>query len=243
MMQQATQADASELKVEKRSAVGKGVARKLRKKGLIPAVFYGSRHQPVSLALDPEELVKALSTPKLRNTLIRLVSEDSEIDGRKVLVKDIQKDPLTNDFLHVDLLEVYSDILITTQVPIHLTGHPAGVELGGTLEQHLREVDIRCSPENIPSDLTIDVSRLGIGDSVKLGDLTFGQGVELLLDESLSVASVVAPTVVEEPAAEEEEEAEAAEGEEVAEGEKAPAEAEGKKKEGEKKEGERKEGE
>lgn len=223
-----------ELKVEVRKGRGKGVARKLRRAGRVPGVFYGMRHEPVSVSLSPGELVQALSTPKLRNTLLRMVSEDNGINGRLALVKDIQRHPLNRDFLHIDLIEVYPEIPVKANVPINLHGHPQGVDQGGTLEQHLRYVEIRCPAQKIPAELTVDVSSLEIGHSTKLGEIVIGEGIELLDDEHLVVASVAAPRVLEvaapvEGEVAEEGAAEAAEGEAEAGADKAAEKKEAKK--------------
>lgn len=223
-----------ELRVEARPESGKGVARKLRRAGKVPAVFYGSRHQPVALTISPDELVAALSTPKLRNTIIRMVSDDSELNGRTVMVKEIQRHPISRQFLHVDLLEVYSDVTVKAEVPIHVTGHARGVDLGGTMDLHMRYVNIKCPPEKIPAFLTVDVAELDIGDSIKLGEISIGEGIELLDEENVSVVSIAAPRVAEAAAGEAGEEAEAAEGE------AAPAEGEDKKDKKEDKEKEEK---
>jgi large subunit ribosomal protein L25 len=188
----------SELKVSVRADKGKGVARKLRRQGLVPGIFYGPRHEPVPLALRPEELKAALDTPKLRNTVIRLVCEDGGVNGRRALVKDIQRHPLSRAFLHVDLMEVYDDVAVRANVPVHVTGHAIGVDLGGTLEQHLREIHIRCTPDKIPASITIDVSHLPIGGSIRIKELPVAQGIEVLDEGNISVVSVVAPRVLEE---------------------------------------------
>lgn len=222
--QQFDPTDFVELKINHRTTSGKGVARKLRKSGKIPGVFYGLRHDPVSLVVDPDELLKALSTPKLKNTLIRMVSEDSDLNGRHVLVQTIQRHPVSREFLHVDFIEVYPDKAVKTKVPVNLVGHPKGVELGGTLDQQMREVYLTCPADKIPAEITVDVSELDIGDTIKLEEIQFGEGVDVLEDLESPIASVAAPRVLEETVTAEEEEGE--EGEEAAEGEAAEGEGE-----------------
>ncbi len=231
-MQQVRKEDdekARQLNVFSRSEAGKSAARKLRKRGMIPAVFYGSRHAPVSISVSPDELVRALSTKKYRNTLLHLVCEGSEINGKMALVKDIQRQPLSREMLHVDFIEVYSDVLVKALIPIHLTGNPQGVEQGGTLDQHIRELEIRCPADKIPEEVQIDATHLEIGDSIKVAELPLGQEIEVLAEPEWSVASVAAPRVLEEVKPAEEEEA-AAEGAEAEEGEKRPAKEEAEKK-------------
>lgn len=195
--------DMRELKVELRKEIGKSVAHKLRRKGLIPGVFYGTRHAAISVALSPDDMVEALNTPKVRNTLIKMVSADAELSGRTVLVKEIQRHPTTREFLHVDLVEVYPDLPVKAMIPVITQGHPKGVDFGGTLDQPLRFVEIRCPAEKIPVSILIDVTELNIGEGIKVGQLKIEEGVELLVDPGQTVVSVVAPKMVAEAAAEE----------------------------------------
>ncbi len=226
------------LKVEFRGNSGKGVARKLRAKGLVPGVFYGVKSAPVTLAMTPDVLVEALSTPKLKNTMLKIECDNKDLDGKFVVVKEIQRHPVSRDFLHVDLMEIYPDYKIRTKVPLKLTGSARGVDEGGTLDQHIRLVEVKCAPRKIPETFEIDVTELEIGDSLKLGDVELGEDIEILGEIRSSVVSVAAPRVLETIETDEEE---GEEGEEGVEGEEGEA-KEGEAKEGEAKEGEAKEG-
>lgn len=206
--------EARELKVQFRTESGKGVARKLRRQGRIPAIFYGSKSEPVSMSLDPGEMVEALHTPKLKNTIIRMTSDHDGLNGKTVLVKEIQRHPLSRKFLHVDFMEVYPDQDVRAMIPIILKGQAKGVDLGGTLEQVLRFVEVKCAAEKIPVGIELEVTDLDIGDVIKFSQLTTEEEVELLGDEHATVVSLAAPRVVEEVEAAVEEEGEA-----VAEGE------------------------
>ncbi len=186
-----------EMKVEYRSAKGKGVARKLRKSGRIPGVFYGSKSEAVALSVDPDDLVDALDTPKLKNTIIVLTADHEGLDGKKAMVKEIQRHPLTREFLHVDFMEVYSDRVVRTVIPITVKGHAIGVDLGGTLDQHLRHLEIKCVPEKIPVEIVIDVAKMKIGDALKTSELEVGEGIEILGEMQASVVSIAAPRVAE----------------------------------------------
>ncbi len=216
--------EAIELKVEKRTGSGKGVGRKLRKNGKIPGVFYGFRADAVSLTLDPAELREALETPRKRNTILRLTSDDSNINGRIVMVKEMQRNPLTRDFLHVDLMEVYEDRPLKVNVPLNIMGHARGVDMGGTLEQHVRYLQVISPVDRIPVSIDADVTNLDINDMVKVADLHVHEGAEILDDEQATVVSVIPPRVMAEALPEEEE------GEEGEEGEGAEASEEGEKK-------------
>jgi len=207
------------LEVEARETAGKGVARKLRAAGKIPAVLYGGGRPAVSLTLDPGRLQKLLRGSELGlNTLINLkVTDHAELDGKTVMVRELQRDPIRGSFIHADLYEVNLAETIEVEVPIHVTGKAKGVELsGGVLDQALRELEIRCLPRAIPDEILLDVSDLEIGDSLHVRDLRLPEGVELVSDPDLSVLSVVAPVKEEDLVTEVPEEVEAAPAEEAA---------------------------
>jgi large subunit ribosomal protein L25 len=229
--------DMGELKVEFRQGSGKGVARKLRASGLIPGVFYGVKSDPIPLAMDPDVLVEALTTPRLKNTMLKIVSDNSDLDGKFVMVKEIQRHPVSRDFLHVDLMEIYPNYKIRTRVPLKLIGNSVGVDAGGTLDQHTRMVDVKCAPRKIPETFEIDVTELNIGDSLRLDEVEFGEDIEILGEKRASVVSVAVPRVLETIETDEDEE-----GEEGLEGEEGEGE-EGEAKEGEAKDGDAKKGE
>lgn len=216
------------LNVENRGDTGKGVARKLRAQGRIPGICYGSA-DPQAIALDPRALDGLLrSSASGMNTLIDLhVDGGGAFDGKKVLLKEVQRDPVTNAALHADFFALDMTHKIEVEVPVHVKGTPVGVSLmGGILDHVLREIEVECLPHAIPDEIVIDVTALEIGMSIHVRDLELPPGVELRSDEELSVVSVVAPKALEEeiPTAEGEE----GEGaEEVPEGEEAPTAEEG----------------
>ncbi|HEX2486792.1 MAG TPA: 50S ribosomal protein L25 [Myxococcota bacterium] len=191
--------DAS-LTAEVRDGRGKGVARKLRATGRIPAVVYGRGRDSQPLTVDPAALSKLLHAGHSgMNTLI-----DLTVAGRKsvVLVRDIQKDPVSGQWVHADLYVVDLTRTIQVEVPLHLIGKPAGIELGGILDHPMREVTVECLPRAIPDSIDVDVSALGIGDSIHVRDLVLPEGARILSDPDLAVASVVLPKAEEERVAE-----------------------------------------
>ena len=205
------------LVADQRDATGKGAARKLRAVGRIPAVLYGRGVESKAISVDPNALQRLLQSGGAgMNTLIEL-----SLDGtaRTVLVKEFQRDPVRGYPLHTDFYLVELDKKVEVSVPIHLTGRPQGVELGGILDHPLREIELECLPRAIPESIDVDVSALDVGDSIHVRALELPEGVSVHTDVNLAVASVVAPVVVEEPVAEEVEEGEEA----VAEGEEAAA--------------------
>jgi len=194
------------LTAELREGRGKGAARKLRAKGLIPAILYGPRTQPIPLTVSRKELSKALRTEAGGNVLIDLEIKDGDLPSRKVvMLKEVQYDYLGKEILHTDFYEVAMDVMITVEVPIHLVGRPEGAKLGGILDQIRRVVEIQCLPGDIPNSIEVDVSSLKIGDSIHISDIKFEKG-KILTDPEETVATVLAPIVeekkVEEVAAE-----------------------------------------
>jgi len=204
------------LGVELRKEHGKGVARKLRAAGRIPAVCYRRNAEPVPVSLDPKELDLLLRNASSGiNTLIDLkVTGGGDFDGRQVLVKELQRDPISGAYLHADLYAVDLQQKIHVSVPINLTGTAIGVSLGGgVLDYATRELDVECLPNAIPEEFTIDVSEIEIGQSLHVRDIVVPEDVEVLNDPDVTVMSVVAPVAIEEEApAEEEEEGEGEEG-------------------------------
>jgi large subunit ribosomal protein L25 len=200
------------LAVELREATGKGVARKLRAAGRVPAVVYGHGKTNVSLTLDPRVLENMLRKSHAgMNTLIQLTGESS-VNGKTVLVKDLQRDPVSRSVVHADLFEIDTTERIAVSVPVHITGSAEGVKMGGLLDHVLREIDLDCLPNAIPDEIIVDVAHLEMGDAIHVSDLEVPEGVHIRTHAELPVVAVIVPSVEEEP--------------EVAEGEEAPAEGE-----------------
>lgn len=187
------------LNVEARSDTGKGVARKLRAAGRIPGVCYGASDRQ-SITLDPSALDGLLRrSASGMNTLIDLkVDGGGSFDGKKVLVKEVQRDPISNRALHADFFALDMTHMIDVAVPVHVSGIPVGVSMSdGILDHVLREVHLECLPHSIPDEIVVDVSALDIGESIHVRDLVFPDGVTLRTDGDLSVVSVVAPKEIE----------------------------------------------
>jgi large subunit ribosomal protein L25 len=185
------------LTAEIREGVGKEKAKKLRAKGLIPAIFYGPKSQTISLAIDSKELSKALQTEAGENVLIDLdIRKGNQSDRKVVMLKDIQIDPLQRITLHTDFYEVTMDEIVTVEVPVHLVGKPEGTKVGGILEQVRRVIQIQCFPGDIPKSIDIDVSPLKIGDSIHIQDIKV-EKAKILSDTNFTIATVVPPVVEE----------------------------------------------
>jgi large subunit ribosomal protein L25 len=188
------------LNVETREGTGKGVARKLRAAGRIPGNCYG-KGSTQKVSVDPKALDRLLkSSASGLNTLIDLkVAGGGSFDGKKVLLKELQSDPVSNELLHADFFALDLTHTIDVAVPIHATGIAVGVSMGGGIfDQVLREIHLECLPDSIPEEIVVDVTDLDIGMSLHIRDLALPEGVKLLSDGDLSVASVLAPKAAEE---------------------------------------------
>ena len=204
----------TKLVVTARETLGSRETRRLRKDGRIPGVLYGGG-EPVAISVAERELRRALTGSAGLHSIL-----DVQIDGRGTthasILKEYQVDKVRGHITHVDLQEVPLDKAIHAQVSVHLIGgdDAPGVREGGVLSQPLREINVEALPLEVPEHLDLDVSHMGIGDTLRMGDVVAPQGVTLLDDPEIVVATITAPTREVEP---EPVEGEAVEGEEGAE--------------------------
>ncbi len=216
-----------ELSVKERQGFGSAEARRMRRTGVIPGVFYGGGRDSVPLEVESSLLKKAIGRER-GNVIINL-----SIEGRQetypTILKDYQSDPLGRGLLHVDFMEIQMDKPIEASIRLELTGSAYGVREGGVMDQTLREVQVRCLPADMPESIEYDVSEMDIGDSIRVSDLVVAAEVEILDDEESAVASIIPPTILKEEPTEEELEEELEEGEEgeAVEGEEAEEAGEG----------------
>ena len=223
------------LKVQGRESRGSAESRRLRSNGLIPGVLYGNGGKAHAFCIEERELRKALTGDHGLHAILDVVLEGQQKAHHAVL-KEYQLDPTRARLMHIDLQEVRLDQAIQTQVVVELIGESEGVKEGRVLSQIQREVNVEALPMEVPDRLELDVSRMEIGDTLRLSDLRAPEGVKLLDDPETVLATVTPPTKVELPeevVEEEEELEEGVEGEvppeeqpEGAEGERAEPEAE-----------------
>ncbi len=185
-----------QLEAKLRSETGKGPARKARREGMVPAVLYGAGVKPTPIAVDRKQLHKALSTEAGRNVLVEL-----QLEGRKkpvlTLAREIQKDPIRDEYLHLDFLAVRHDTKIHTEVPVVLEGKAPAQSKGLIIETHMTSVAIECLPASVPAHLEAPASLLReAGDLVKVKDIPLPEGVTLLADPEEVVASLSLPPAV-----------------------------------------------
>jgi large subunit ribosomal protein L25 len=214
------------LTAERRDGAGKGVARKIRAQGRVPAVVYGHGIDPLPVSIDARDLYHILHTDAGMNVLV-----DLRVDGENFLAmpREVQRDHIKGRFIHVDFLRIARDEKITVEVPIHLVGESRGVKEGGVVEHHLWNLELECFPQDVPPSIEADISRLGINESLKVTDLRTPDNVTVLTSLDETIVSVVPPQVlrVEEALPPELAEAEAGAEEEGEEGGEAGAEETG----------------
>ena len=216
-------ADNVELQAKERAERGKNAARRLRASGMVPAVLYGdgSGARGTTALAVPDRLVDYTLHHLGDNALYDI---DLGSGGSTARIVDVQRDPVTGRLVHVDFAPVNMRERIQVTVPLHVVGEAPGAEEGGVLQQVAYEVQIETLPGDIPQELTLDVSSLGMNENLTLADLTLPDGITLLSDPEEVAATVTAPTEITEEdleaagvVEEEPEEGEPVEGEEAAE--------------------------
>ncbi|MBM7321573.1 50S ribosomal protein L25/general stress protein Ctc [Agrobacterium sp. S2] len=192
-----------ELKAEARERVGKGSSRELRRNGLIPAVIYGDKQAPISIALSTNEVTKRIHAGGFMTTVATI-----DVDGKKikVLPKDYQLDPVRDFTMHVDFLRVSGNTLVNVEVPVHFENEEkSDIKIGGVLNIVRHTVEFHCPANDIPEAITVDLSGLKIGDSVHISNVKLPKNITpVIADRDFTIATIVAPAAgVEEEATEE----------------------------------------
>jgi large subunit ribosomal protein L25 len=186
-----------------RTPSGKGGARTLRQTGNIPAIFYGPETEPIPIQVAKSSLEKTLKKQTSENILYQLTIKGNDQETVKtVMLKELQKNPIDREILHLDFYEVSLFKEIDVTVGLKIVGKATGVEKGGILQEISRDLEIRCLPTNIPNYIEVDVSALDIGDSIHVGDIQLPEGIRILSEAHLTLVTVV-PPLEEKPAAEE----------------------------------------
>ncbi|MHB1298519.1 MAG: 50S ribosomal protein L25/general stress protein Ctc [Gemmatimonadaceae bacterium] len=185
------------LSASTRTATGKGVARKLRAAGRVPAIIYGHSRSPQALDLNAHELQLMLEKHAYRSTVIELSFDGT---SARTLIREIQRHPYKKIILHVDFQELVAGEKVTVRVPLQFTGTADGVKNGGgVLDQILHDLEISVDPSNIPHHIVVDVTPLGIGHSIHAGEIPLPEGVTLETEADSTVCVCAAPKVEAEP--------------------------------------------
>jgi len=185
------------LKASQRDAVGNGPSRVLRRDGKVPAILYGPKTEPIKLAIDKLNLDPIFKSGAVAQKLLKLEIEG--VDGaRNVMIKEMQKHPVSRNLLHLDLYEVTMDNKIKVMVPVVVTGKSAGVEMGGMLQIIRRELEVFSLPDRIPENVTIDITDLDIGDSFHVEDLQLEGDIEISAEVNFTILTILATKAEEE---------------------------------------------
>lgn len=193
------------LNAENREGTKKGICRRLRVDGKIPAVLYGRTVVSRDLVISVKDLEDAIKKSKTRELFFEMQLSDGKCSA---MMKDFQKDPITGAFVHADFYALELDRKITARVYLNVKGLAKGVDMGGTLRVFDKMATVRCLPADVPETLDVDITDLGLGKTFYLKDVATPEGVEILVEGNTPVAMVIAPKGV--PAAEEDAKAKAA---------------------------------
>ena len=189
------------LSVRKRAGLGKGESGRIRTRGGFPAIFYGPKQaSAVPIEVESREFAKKLGSLE-GSHLIQLDSESDELKQKMVLLREVQRHPVTHRVLHADFYEVDLTKKLEVTVPLHFTGKAVGTVDGGILQPIVREVTVLCLPTEIPQYIEVDVTPLGIHDVIHIEDVKMPAGIEIVADDNYTVVTVAPPSVEEVPVA------------------------------------------
>jgi len=192
------------IKGEKRALFGKNASRRMRKEGKIPVILYGPDIGNAPLILEKRDIFAILKSESGENTVFKVSFDSKTTDA---MIKELQRDPVTDEILHADLIQIAMDKAIRVSVPTVSVGEAVGVKAeGGFVDFVTREIEIECLPANIPDHIEIDISDLHLNQSLQVEDITPTEGVEIISDPSTVIVHIRVPMAEEEVVEEEEEE-------------------------------------
>jgi len=210
-----------ELNATLRAKTGNGPARRLRGQGMIPAVLYGPATSPVMLTVVARDFEHVVQKGNIRRTIFALNLEGGSGAAKPAVVKELQRNPVSGKFLHVDFYEIDLHRKLRVMVPVVIRGKAKGEEDGGMLQIIEREIAVLCLPSEMPEAFEVDVTELGIGGTLHVNDIVLPSGVELPPGGNYTVLTVVSPKAEPTPAEAVAEVVEGAEAEKPAEAEAA----------------------
>ncbi len=182
-----------ELKATVRKEKGKRPSKRLRKEGLIPGVVYGPESEPVSIALDASQVKKVVGRISESVPIKLLLEHGDKVDALDVFMKRIQIDKVTDEVIHIDFYKPAAGHTMKINIPIKITGKAAGVEKGGILEVIHSELPVETLPTTVLEYVTIDVSKLDLGESIHVSDLQLPEGMKALLPKDDVIVTVLVP--------------------------------------------------
>ncbi len=178
------------LKVSTRTGKGKQAAKKMRQAGKTPGIVYGHGEKTIGVTIDNNEFTMLIEKAKSESMIF-----DIEIDGKKkipCIIKSIQKNSINDQLLHIDLQQIHLKEKIVVKIPIILKGEAPGVKQGGILDHHLREIEIKCLPDDVIPNIELDISQLKMGDTLHVSDLSLNK-IEALIPKDIAIVSVLVP--------------------------------------------------
>ena len=194
------------IKCETRETFGKNESRRLRREGKVPAVLYGGNEPSTHLTLQKKDIFGILRSESGENTIFKAAIATGTKD---TMIKELQLDPVTDEILHIDLIQIAMDKAIRVSIPVVVTGESVGVKAeGGFVDLITREIEVECLPGVIPENIEVDISELHLHQSLRIEEVTLPEGVEVVSDPQTLVVLIEAPTKEEEVVPEEEEEEE-----------------------------------
>ncbi len=176
------------LKAETRKRTGSGVLKQMRREGSLPSVIYGKGSENINIKVNTKILTDILAHSASESILV-----DLEIDGgasQTAFLQSTQYNPLSGHLVHADFLAVTEGMKISASIPVEVHGEPVGVKAGGIVEQLIRDLEISCSPKDLPEKIETSIEHLEVGDSLTIGDLVIPEGVEVVLAPDVLVAIV-----------------------------------------------------
>jgi len=182
-----------DLKAEMREGRGKGAARHSRDNLVVPAVVYGAKTEPVTISVSTPDLITMVRKNGSSGLFINLAINGDSKPSRTVMLKELQMDTFSLNYLHVDFQEVALDERITISVPVEAIGESIGVKEGGLLQIIRRELDIICKPGDMPEVIELDITELNIGDSIHVDEIDLGNNIEIPHEVNFTVLTIVAP--------------------------------------------------
>lgn len=176
------------IQAKRRTISTNGTVKSLRREGKLPGIYYVKGEEPIPIAVEEKALKPLVYTSKTH--IIDLKIDDKET--KKSILKDVQFDPLTDRIVHFDLLGISLDKEIEIEVPVMLEGQAKGIKDGGIIQHTMHKLLVSCLPGNIPQHISLDISNLGIGDSIHVGDLSL-DNVKILNNQDVVIVAVVVP--------------------------------------------------
>jgi large subunit ribosomal protein L25 len=178
------------IEAQQRTLRGKNEARRLRAKGSLPAVVYGSGGDAVAIAVSPKEVTRILNSKTGHNTIFNLSVKDGE--NVPVMIVDWLNDPIKDTLLHMDMKRIDLTKSIIVKVPIHTVGEPKGVKLQGGLHELItRELEVECLPDDIPEQFNVDVSELMLGMTIRASDVALGDRLKLVSPADAVISHII----------------------------------------------------